>query len=201
MKKTKLLRTIASALIMVMLLSVTSFADTTEGNYWNFDLEALQLDLAPGDVYPFHIRIEDGLAYRNGEPQHKTYSMYMVGNNDPQSYAWSDFKTGNSICDIHIGPNETSKRITVHFYVDETDIHDCVDINIVPAEYSALQETRVKAYKAKQAATAVPAVAQTPAVSIKDVKFPSDEEIAKMDVKDQLYWYYLAVQYKQQVGK
>lgn len=196
MKKTRIMRTIALALIMVMMLSVTSLADTTAYE-WNFDLEALMLDLAPGDVYPFHIRIEDGLEYVNNEPQHKTYSMYMVGNNDPKSYAWSDFKTGYSVCDIHIGPNETSKRITVHFYIDETDIHDCVDINIVAPEKSDLEATRIKAYKAKQAGTTVAQPVVVPAVSIKDVKFPSDEEIAKMSVEDQLYWYYLAVQYKQ----
>ncbi len=194
MKKTRILKTVSAALILTMLLSVTSFADAL--NSTHFDFEQMQINLAPGDVCKFSVYIDDLSEYYSPKDSHETYSMYCVGNNDSKTYCWSDFKTGFSTVEIHISPNETSKRVTVHFYVDGTDVHDCVDINIVSPEKSYVKETREKAIKAKMKGDdAVKTAAEN--ISIKDVKFPSDDEIAKMDVEDQLYWYYLAVQYKQ----
>lgn len=199
MKKSRILKVIAVALTLSMMLSVTSFADAL--NNVHFDFEQMMINLAPGDVCKFNVYVDDLSAYYSPDEPHNTYSMYCVGNNDSKTYCWSDFKTGYSTVEIHISPNETAKRVTVHFYVDDTDVHDCVDINIVSPEKSYVKETREKAIKAKMngaaATPVVPATVATPAVSIKDVKFPTDAEIAKMDVKDQLYWYNLAVQYKQ----
>ena len=200
MKKSRILKVIAVALSLSMMFSVASFADALNSEH--FDFEQMTVNLAPGDVCKFNVYVDDLSDYYPPDQPHKTYSMYCAGNNDSKTYCWSNFQTGYSTVEIHISPNETSKRVTVHFYIDDTDVHDCFDINIVEPEKSYVKETREKAIKAKMNGQAVPAATQavvpasTNAVSVKDIKFPTDEEIAKMDVKDQLAWYYLAVQYK-----
>lgn len=209
MKKSRIFKVIAAAMALSMLLSVTSFADAL--NDAHFDFEQMMINLAPGDVCKFSVYVDDLSAYYSPDEPHNTYSMYCVGNNDSKTYCWSDFKTGFSTVEIHISPNETAKRVTVHFYVDGTDVHDCVDINIVSPEKSYVKETREKAIKAKMngvtMTTAVDPVtiptnsatvaAAAAAKSLKDLKVPTDEEIAKMPLEDQLAWYYLVLSYKQ----
>lgn len=140
MKKFKFIKTIALALTMTMLCSTTAFADSHDLPH--FDFEQMTLNLAPGDHYKFAVDIGDGT--------HTDYEVYVVGKTSKKTYVWGDFKTGSSKLDIYIGEDETAKRVTLYFYILDTDTWDTVDINIVDPMNSAVLETRKKAYAANK---------------------------------------------------
>lgn len=178
MRKSGIIKVIAMALAMTMLFSVTAFADS--GNP-HFDFEQRTINLAPGDVRLFNVHIDDLYDELGAKDAKKTYSIYCVGNTDKGTYCWSNFKTGDSVVEIHIGANETAKRVTLYFYIDGIECYDSVDVNIV----APVKPQVIKASEAK---------------SLKDLKVPTDDEIAKMSLEDQLAWYYLVKSY-QEAGK
>lgn len=186
MKRGKALKVIALALAMVMLFSVTAFADSGHEHY---DFEQRTLNLAPGDLCHFSIQVYDG--YK------PTYSVYMVGNTDKNSYVWSDFKTGWSYLDIHIGENETAKRITLYVYEDEQDQYDTIDINVVEPEKSYLKETREKAVKAKMAIAEKYKFTYDEALAVLATAPKTLEEIALLPMDDQWKYYYAALTVQQ----
>lgn len=152
MKKIKITKIIALALIMTMLCSITAFADSHE---WRFDFQQMVIKLAPGDCFKdFKVKLDTD--YRD------SYSVYLVGNTSKKTYVWGDFKTGSSKLDIYIGEDEQAKRISMYFYLDDTDMWDCIDINIVDPINSDIPETRVKAFKeAKKASETKPVASST----------------------------------------
>lgn len=189
MKKFRFTKVIALALAMVMLLSVTAFADSHD---YHFDFEQMTLNLAPGDFYKdFRVYIQDDY--------NAHYSVYVMGKTSKETYVWGDFKTGYSKLDIHIGADETASRVTLYFYIDESDTWDCVDINIVDPSISAIPATRQKAYQASKAGqpakTAVPATAKVMSDGgLFDAKFyaESNPDVVKElgDKEARLYQHY-----------
>ncbi len=139
MKKFKLTKIIALTLILSLLCGTTAFADSH--NSMNFDFEQMTVHLAPGDTYTMRVWVYDG--------QHDGFSVYKDVATSKNTYAWSDFKTGWTTVDFHIGEDETAERFGFWFYIDETDCHDNVVVEIVDPIKSDVKETREAAIKAK----------------------------------------------------
>lgn len=140
MKNFKVFKMLAMALVMAMLFSTTAFADSHDLPH--FDFEQMTLNLAPGDHYKLAVDIGDGI--------HTDYEVYVVGKTSKKTYVWGDFKTGSSKLDVYVGEDETAKRVTLYFYILDTDTWDTVDINVVEPIKSMVPETRKKAYQANK---------------------------------------------------
>ncbi len=128
---------LALATVLTMLLGVCAFADSQRPYF--FDFEQMVINLAPGDVYKMPVRVYDG--------EHPTFSVYIRGNESNETYVWSDFKCGWTNVDIHIGKDETSKGLTLYFYIDETETFDNIQVRIVDPSKSAIIDTQRNAEK------------------------------------------------------
>ncbi|MCQ2080573.1 MAG: hypothetical protein MJZ11_02870 [Lachnospiraceae bacterium] len=140
MKFSKFTKAFALAMALTMLLSISAFADSQRPYF--FDFEQTVVNLAPGDVYTMRVRVYDDVE--------KTFSCYIRGNESKNTYVWSDFNVGWTTVDIHIGKDETSKGLTIYFYIDGTNTFDNIQVRIVDPANSYLLETRKNAEKIRK---------------------------------------------------
>lgn len=129
----KLAAVLALILAMTFFMGMTVSADSLDPAH--FDFEKMELYLAPGDVYNMPVFVDGG---EYGE----YFSVYLVGTTSKDTYVRITGNLGWSNVEIHVGKDETATQFPLWFYVDQTDIHDNVDVHVVSPINSEVPETR-----------------------------------------------------------
>lgn len=143
----KFTKLISVVLVLSMLLGMNVFASSDNVH---FDFPRREINLAPGDELHMYVWASD--AIHDHDSDYPTYSVYMVPTNynierSKGSYAWSDFKCGNSYVDVYIGEDEVNTGFTLYFYIDGLDEYDTVNIHIVEPAKSDISYTKNNAIR------------------------------------------------------
>jgi hypothetical protein len=127
---TKLVAAVLLVALCITTFNITSFAYSEVPDYFDFGESTLSMDA--GTSRTVWVR------------SNYKYSAFVGPHTSKKTYIDCTEKAGSEYVTLYIGPDETEKNVFFYFYVNDkevenTDIHDCIEVYVQNIDYSYQQ--------------------------------------------------------------